>query len=542
MKNLSGTAKISLMLLSIFLLSTLGLWFAVTVTANPTASVDATINFNTTRIYNYDGYDRYVYDMADTMQIEIQNNDEAANNDTLVAETINVTINSSESLGSINVTLTETGANTGIFRVNIGFKTGVSDGNNNLINVTNLFEENITITYVDHAHSSGLNTSVINVSLFDENRPSLGDNTTINFGSIVAPGSNIKPVIKINNNGTWNETSLTQQITVYKHYELKYNGIDDTRHVNFMLSNITDYFVWNVTSNSTTISIYPKVYDENGTLLSSNMNGTYDVIMAGTDAKIWYIKVKNNDTATADGINITVDVYQTGLVTSNFTSSDYFLPNNFSTDMELNLTLPSVGIYGGWYNGTLKYYNDNFNTSIPIIFNVSAPEMWIETNISSPMRLMPNGTVVYKLNYFRGIADNGGRNIKIYVNNTGSSNLTNVWANLTLNFTNGTSIINVSSIAANLSNGTDYQITNYGLMYLGNILVDSNSNITLFFNVSDFGEGDYDTMILFSSDNGQPFTDANLTLRINVTHNLDITANSITAYTYANSSSLTAPV
>ncbi|MBU1135098.1 MAG: hypothetical protein KKG13_01105, partial [Nanoarchaeota archaeon] len=236
-------------------------------------------------------------------------------------------------------------------------------------------------------------------------------------------------------------------------------------------------------------------------------------------------------------------VYQTGLVTSNFTSSDYFLPNNFSTDMELNLTLPSVGIYGGWYNGTLKYYNSNFNTTLPIIFNVSAPEMWIETNISSPMRLMPNGTIIFKTNFWRY-----SQSFKIYVNNTGVKDLTTVLINLTGNLTNGTNTMPIWNLTMTPSNGSGVSVEDYGNMQLGSVPASDDSYITLSINTSECGsgaecgEGDYDTVLLISSDNGQPFTDANLTLRINVTHNLDITANSITAYTYANSSSLTAPV
>ncbi|MFH1445472.1 MAG: hypothetical protein ABIF08_03260 [Nanoarchaeota archaeon] len=544
MNSLSGTVRVSVAVISIFLFIALGFLLINMVSADYGDGTNTTFHFNATYSANETGYNITKYNISETMQVVIYNDDDAANSDPATINTINVSVESITTGCNINLYLYETGVDTGYFATNITFSTasGSCSAASRILEVIEDGEENVTIVYLD-TNMTGYNSS----SLAFRNTTIVSDQwikanySVMNF-STIAPGSSLVKNIVFNNSDPDTESGLTEAFTLYKEYEKKYSGVNDTKYLYFMLTNRTDYIVWNVTSNSTVPTFSVRLYNSNGVQVSYGLNKTYDITMTGNSSEVWYLKVINNNTAATSGVNITVGVYlnTTDFLSTNFVSGATNFTNS-NTTIKMNMTIPALRVYGGFLNGTIKYYNDNFTVNVPMIVKISAAEMWTETNTLSPLSVWPNGTYVYKVNKFTDSKTDNLRTIKIYINNTGTLDLTNVWVNVTGNFTNTSKYINITLINSAQSNGNITEIGDYNYIALGTVPSNNNSYITLTFNISNIAKGDYDTILLFSSDNGQPFTDSNMTLRLNVTDALTVVVNNINTYNWDNISSTSDP-
>lgn len=271
-----------------------------------------------------------------------------------------------------------------------------------------------------------------------------------------------------------------------------------------------------------------RIYNQNDSLLvtstnkhvNANITGVMqeeynETTNIGSSAGLWKFEVSNSSVST-NPYNLTVYIYvsPSSLVT-NYTNPMTFNRtgnNNYTTDVQINFTVQNNS-FDGSCEGYIQYLDNNgAGIKIPISLNVRTPMLVVNNSLVS---------MTSTINENSGI--NHTRSVNFFLNNTG-------YYNLSLILTNSSGILTCfsgcgSGYFANLNYNQTTSINNYSSQVL-------NVNITYNSSMSD---GVYEGWVLINGSNStpslssHPYETFNLTLRINLTKNLDIRNYGITS-------------
>lgn len=346
----------------------------------------------------------------------------------------------------------------------------------------------------------------------------------IDLGTLAA--SDLRVInVTLENVGLVNQTNVTESKELYSLQRFSDNAPAGAKNYSLrvpdFITNIDVRLNWTGATNYTLRLIKP-----DGTLVGVSNNKSAIANKTGanqeefvkfspsggsvgfTDDGVWTVEVSNN-TGPADRYNVTAKLFLSvsSWITSNY-STRYFnqtgLFNNSATH-QVNLTVQNATLSGD-LEGSLSYVSGSGAIiSIPLRGTVSTAELLVNGTFNKT-------TIELKENV--GFNKTGANSIKlnITVNNTGN-------AALTFDPSAKSSGLNHTSTPGNFLNFTIYEpsssISAGGADWL---------NVTISPNTSETGntEGVYEGWIFLNDTASRPYTGFNLTLKVNMTKELDV--------------------
>ncbi|MCK5593750.1 MAG: hypothetical protein KAI18_00760, partial [Candidatus Aenigmarchaeota archaeon] len=318
----------------------------------------------------------------------------------------------------------------------------------------------------------------------------------LDFGPIAVAGTSTKSVL-LTNNAHVNQSAITETITLQKVYNFTSNF---TR-----LETESFYFAVpvNTTAGDITVTLSYNTSLGNITYTEPSVNapGISELII---DAKTM------NQSSLPVNITVTIDLDETQWIGTDFNSS-IILENKSSEIFTYNITVPD-NVPAGDYVGTLTYTNTNNTITENITFSVSAPELWILSDVVSTPITSSTATYTFYANTERGEKD-----YSLIIKNNNGGTLSDVDMRFSsLNFTDGNENITIA-----ITNGTDGVTVSGNNASFGDITEKTNKSLILTFNVSNHTEGTYSTTFNVTTSNGEPIENYSVTLQLIITDTLD---------------------
>jgi hypothetical protein len=260
-------------------------------------------------------------------------------------------------------------------------------------------------------------------------------------------------------------------------------------------------------SDSLLVTSANKHFNANKTgVMQEEYNETTNI---GSTAGLWKFEIFNSSANDADPYNITVYIY---VSPSNWTVTNYTLMtinrtgnNNYAVDVQVNFTVQNISLDGS-YEGYVQYLDNNgAGIKVPLSLNVRTPMLVVNNSL---------GSMTSTINENYGV--NHTRSVNFLLNNTG-------YYNLSLTLTNSSGILtcfsgSCSGYFANLNYNQTTSINNYSSQVL---------NVNITYNTS-MPVGIYEGWLFMNGSNyptssgSHPYETFNLTLRLNLTRDLDV--------------------
>jgi hypothetical protein len=343
--------------------------------------------------------------------------------------------------------------------------------------------------------------------------------SSIDFGNANASESK-QTNITLRNEGNLTLLNVTQSIELYMIRRFGGNG---AKNFTVLIPNSSIALKVKASLNWTGSSNYSlKIYNQNDILLASSankhLNANVSEVMQeeynetsniGNTAGLWKFEVSNTSVS-GDPYNLTVFVYvnSTNWIKTNYSTMTFNTTDNenYTTDVEINLTVQSDS-FDGDYEGSIQYLDSRgAGIKIPIFIKVRTPMLIVNnTLVSLASRIDENYGV------------NLTRTINFILNNTG-------YYDLNITITNSSGVLTcVSGCGTHFANFTFNSITSIG-NYSSEIL-----SVNITYN-SSADIGIYEGWIFINASNSpvslssHPYETFNITLRLNLTRDLDVRA------------------
>ncbi len=349
----------------------------------------------------------------------------------------------------------------------------------------------------------------------------LANTTSAIFGQQVSGGRQTA-FFTINNSGSVNQSSIVENIEVFKRYNFSFQtAVNESRVFFFMVPENTTTLKLNATTNNSNVNLTVILRDPGKSQLIGVPIQTLSFSSGATTQALELTIVTANVSGVSVQVYPVVDVVfnHAYAFRSNYSQSNNSFPPGLSA-VFLNLTQPLVGLLPQEFNGSIEYNSTNTTVTLNLSYNITAPQMWLDTNWTSPLRVYPNVPLSIFVNLGRG-----NKSFQITVNNTGNTNLTNLYANITGNFTSTSNLtINITNVTA----GPFVTVVSRNNVSFDPLAPNTFANFTITANTSEQTAGVYNTTIIFNSTNGQPYNTTYLNVSLNLTADLNVTVLNVT--------------
>ena len=396
--------------------------------------------------------------------------------------------------------------NTTTLMHNLSNATLVSTNNNTWINFTASNTPNLTqgeiyrvnVTLVDTGDNS--NTTIERYFMLGFIHLNVSSRT--DFGNL-QPTNTSKTPITIENKNTTNSTNVSErQSLILNVSKSKIAATNGTHIFYFIVPDNVNSQTAHAADNDTSLA---------ASVSSSNTSNTPGI----TEIAI-----------SIEGVNSTNTPLITATLTLNFTTSKWInssftSPTNITNLSNSNYTVnitANESTANGVFAGFLSYSSSSPNLGSDftnITFNVSAPEIMVQTNYSGRPSLTKTGTLYVKVN-----SGTSNHSVNITIENHGNSTLHELsvtWSNTTnfiktsdstvlMNFSNGSAPLTTLTPVASSPNKTNYIIT---------LVPNASAN------------GNYTNVLYVNTSNGQPYKNHSIIINVFVSDEYLATINSI---------------
>ncbi len=307
------------------------------------------------------------------------------------------------------------------------------------------------------------------------------NDTELDFGDLRA-GESSKLFINLSNMGRCNQSSVHENISLYRTDTLSYNYTHpESRSFHFAIPQ-------GLTSEDLEVDLdyNDSIADASYSIIDFNSPGYSEL----------EVDVSSMESSVLEmGINLTIDLDESQWIVSDFSEPET-LKNKGSSVFSYNLTIPD-DIASGDYSGTLSYGNSNNTANADIVFSLTSPQLSIHSN-STDRPVLKSGSDIK----FHASNGTGMKHYYITFVNDGADTLHSLKINFSsLNLTTGTQDINFSIM--NTTSSTTVLGTSADI---GDIPAGDNRSIYLEFNVTGHTEDTYMTSMNVTSLDGEPIS------------------------------------